>query len=216
MRSNECHGTFVIQFHAYKSYWTSLRVHPVGISFSDVIDDWISCQTALSLHLTSNQPPLLESPSLYPGKHVKRTMFWWVALLLEAVALATVGTAEPHVRAERHTRCIIFINTCSVISLWKKLLIHVRSRHIPICQSHAPLTIYLTYTYVDSCLRRCPSVRHDTWHFSSSHRHGTCSQRHTNTSLNFRHRRCRSLQWRVWRQEVVHSDELWMDIMPSL
>ena len=188
-------------------------MHSLGISFSDVTEELISCQTALSLHLTSNQPPLLESPSLYPGKHVKRTMFWWVALLLEAVALATVGTAEPHVRAERHTRCIIFINTCSVISLWKKLLIHVRIYHIPITYISA---LYTMYTYVDSWFRHRPTVRYGTLHFLSSHRHGTCSQRHTNTSLNFRHRRCRSLQWRVWRQEVVHSDELWMDIMTSL
>ena len=80
----------------------SVRVHSLGISFSDVTEELISCQTALSLHLTSNQPPLCEFPSEYPGKHVKRTMLWWVVLSLEAVALATVGTVEPQVSAKKH------------------------------------------------------------------------------------------------------------------
>ena len=84
------------------TYWNFVLVHPVGISFSDVTDDWINCQSALSLHLTSNQPPLFELSSECPGKHVKRTILWWVVLSLEALALATVGIVEPHVRPEGH------------------------------------------------------------------------------------------------------------------
>ena len=104
------------------------------------------------------------------------------------------------------TQTIIFIYIAR--GLLNKPLIHVRIRHIRTFRQHESLALYMTHTYVDSCLRRCPSVRHDTWHFSSSHRHGTCSQRHTHRSPNFHHQRCRSGHWRVWRQEVLDNDWL--------